>query len=184
MMDKLTKKRFLILFIAVIVIINISALSTIYYKSKIKEKKNDAIRLEQEQIRKNGMYRFFKEQLNLSDEQFHEFMSINKLYMGNAHNIGIKLKGNKLFMIDEIAKLNPNIENLDSIAKEIGNLHYELKLNTINHFIELKGICNDQQQEILQTMFKQMIMGNDHKRIRKEYQRGKNRKYPPKRRVN
>ena len=87
-------------------------------------------------------------------------------------------------MIDEIAKLNPNIENLDSIAKEIGNLHYELKLNTINHFIELKGICNDQQQEILQTMFKQMIMGNDHKRIRKEYQRGKNRKYPPKRRVN
>ena len=180
MMDKLTKKRFLILFIAVIVIINISALSTIYYKRKIKDRRIDTIRLEQEQIRKNGMYRFFKEQLNLSDEQFHEFMSINKLYMSNAHNIGIKLKDNKLFMIDEIAKVNPNIENLDSIAKEIGNLHYELKLNTINHFIELKGICNDQQQEILQKMFMQMIMGNDHERI----QRGKNRNRPPRRRTN
>ena len=184
MMDKLTKKRFLILVIAVLVIINISALVTIYYNSKIQEKRIEKINLQKERIRKIGMYRFFRDELNLSEDQFQEFKSINQFYMNNTHDIGLKLKENKLLMMSEIANKNPNIKNLDSIANEIGHLHYELKLNTINHFIELKDICNDQQQEILQKMFMQMIMGKDNNRMRKEYQRGRNRNHSQKRNVN
>ena len=77
-------------------------------------------------------------------------------------------------MMTEIAKKNPNPEILDNYAYEIGTLHYELKKQTINHFLELKKICNEEQQESLQKLFMQLLNDQDGFR-RNPRERGRNR---------
>jgi len=170
-MNNTAKKRFLIIVIIVLIIINVSALVTIYYNSKIKVKRINETNLQKEEIRKMGMYHFLKDELNLSENQFEEFKSANQEYILNTQNISTKLSNYRHLLIREIANKNPNKENIDSISRQIGNLHYDLKLITSDHFLDLKEICNDDQQESLQHLFIRMISIQDKEPRRNEHRR-------------
>ncbi|HAF28415.1 MAG TPA: hypothetical protein DCG75_05140 [Bacteroidales bacterium] len=177
-MNTKTKKSLLIGSIILLIVINISALSTIYYKSKILPKKNIELNKMKEEVHIRGMHRFIKEQLNLSESQFIKFQEISNINMTNSQKIMSKLNDKRLEMINEIAKKNPNTEILDRIAHEIGDLHYELKKSTINHFLQLKDICNEEQQEDLQKLFMHMIhdQDTDHRMMdRGPREKGRNR---------
>lgn len=176
------KKILLIGTIILLIVINISALSTIYYKSKILPKRNFELNNMKEEAHIRGMHRFIKEQLNLSESQFEKFQEISNNNMIKSQSISIKLNEKRHEMIDEIAKINPNPKLLDDIAHEIGDLHYELKKTTINHFLELKEICSDDQQEKLQRLFMKMTQEQDmvHDRMeRGPRERGHNRNNGP-----
>jgi len=160
-MNKSTKKTLLIVSIIVFVLINISALVTIFYKGKVNERRAFDVNVQKEQIRQSGMYGYFRKELDLSDEQFDDFKEINRTYSFKAHDISKELNEARHSLINEISKSNPSSELIDSIAKEIGNLHYRLKLLTADHFIELKTICNEEQQIALQKLFVRMISNQD-----------------------
>ncbi len=170
-MNAKTKKTLLISTIIVLLVVNISALSTIIYNKKVHAKKQDKISNVQDEIRKQGMRRFFQEELNLSEEQFHEFKIINTKYSQDSRKIAFQMRKKRYEMMKEIAKKNPNSGNLDQIALDIGSLHYDLKKLTINHFMELKDICNEEQQEILHKMFIQMLSVQDGERMERRHKR-------------
>lgn len=169
-----TKKTLLIGTIIILLVVNISALSTIIYNKKVRAKMEDEISNVQDGIRIQGMRRFLQEELNLSEEQFHKFKDINTNYNRDSRKIAFQMRKKRYEMMKEIAKKNPNFGNLDQIAQDIGSLHYELKKLTINHFIELKDVCDEEQQEILHKMFIQMLSIQDGERMEKK-QRGNNR---------
>lgn len=174
-----TKKTLLLGFIILLIVINISALTTIYYKSKMVPKNRMEQNNMKDQVHIRGMHRFIKEELNLSDEQFKLFQEVSRNNMIRSQEISFKLNDKRMEMMNEIAKINPNPKILDDIAHDIGELHYELKKNTIHHFLELKKICNADQQENLQKMFMQMIVNQDqdHNRMgRGPMENGRNRK--------
>lgn len=163
-MNSTSKRKILVGLVIILLIINISALSTIMYKNnqvKSRIEKEEFLRQEEQN---RGMNYFFKNELNLSDEQFESFQTINDKYFKNSHEIAYNLQNNRILLIEEIAKLNPNTKNLDNIAREIGDLHYKLKVNTIDHFMELKSLCNEEQQEKLQHFFFRMIDDQDNNR--------------------
>lgn len=178
-MDKKTKKKLLIGTIVLLLIINISALITIFYIQKIRTKNVDKLSYKQNQVQIRGMYRYLKDELELSNDQFEQFHSVNEQNKQKTREIAIKLHKNRINMVNEIAKKNPNLEKLDSIAYEIGVLHYQLKKNTISHFIELKSICNDDQQAELQQLFIKIIKEQDHGRMRMRNQKGRHKERPP-----
>jgi hypothetical protein len=176
-MNSINKKRLLIILITLLVIINVSALSTIYYNSKIKVKKIDKINIQKEEIRRSGMYDYFRNELKLSDEQFNAFKNINREYAVKTRNKSDELNNYRHLLIDEIANKDPNLKNIDSISRQIGNLHYELKLLTSDHFLGLKEICNEEQQEVLKKLFIRMISVQDKEPRRNSHRRENQEKH-------
>lgn len=181
-MDKKLKKQLLIVTIIILLVINISALITIFYNSKVSERKLQQAEILRQERQINGMHHFFRDQLKLSEEQFSEFKAINDNRIKISRNISHKLHNNRILILEEVAKVNPDLKELDRIAKEIGQLHYELKENTINQFMEMKSICNAEQQEALQQIFLQMI--NEQDKGGPRMGRGKNREHRERRRPN
>ncbi|MDA3954351.1 MAG: hypothetical protein PF485_11955 [Bacteroidales bacterium] len=173
-METKTKKTLFISTMILLIAINISALSTIYFHNRIQTKKFAEMKNMKDEVRIQGMHRFIKEELKLTDKQFEQFKEISRTNMRATHNITLKLNKKRNFMMNEIAKVNPDQESLDEIAKDIGLLHYELKKSTINHFLELKKICNNEQQEDLQKLFMHMTQDQDNLR-KKPRKQGRNR---------
>ena len=175
-METKTKKTLLISTIIILIAINISALSTIYFHNKIQTKKFVEMKNMKDEVRIQGMHRFIRDELRLTDKQFELFKEMSRANMRTNHNITLKLDKKRYFMMNEIAKENPNMQSLDEIAEDIGSLHYELKKSTINHFLKLKEICNEDQQEDLQKLFMHMTQDqDDHRRNPREQGRNRNR---------
>lgn len=156
-MNSRIKKQLLIGTIVILIIINISALVTIILHNRFERNQYSEKVFQDNNPKQQGMNYFLRNELKLNNEQFDSFQTINRTYFEKSRNIAIKLHENRILMIEEIANKNPNIEKLDQIAREIGNLHYELKNNTINHFLELKSVCNEEQQVLLQQFFFRLI---------------------------
>lgn len=160
-MKTITKKTLLISGIILLVFVNISAISTIFYHNKTQKEKFIEMERMREEVRVRGMRQFIGDELKLSTEQLNQFKELSRKNMISTHEINQKLNNYRSLMMNEIAKEIPNENTLDNIAKEIGALHYELKKNTIDHFLELKNICNDEQQKDLQKLFMRMINEQD-----------------------
>lgn len=183
-MNSKVKKQLLVITIIFLIVINITALITIFYNSTIKSKKRDEAELIKEQRQIRGMRYYFKNELKLSEKQFEEFQQINIEISKLSQEIAQKLHEKRILMLKELAKENPDLKKLNNLANEIGELHYELKNNTIKHFLELKNICNEDQQEVLQQIFMQMINEQDKGRYRERNMRrekGANRNRRPNR---
>ncbi len=60
-------------------------------------------------------------------------------------------------MIEELARPESDPAVLDSLAKKIGVLNTSLRRHTSDYFVNLKAICNDDQQQKLTLIFKQMM---------------------------
>lgn len=166
-MNKTTKKTLLIGTIIVLIVINISALATIFYHNKMRPHRVVEMNNIQDEAQTRGMHRFMREKLNLSDDQYSQFQKINRDNMIKVHNIASELSKKRVKMMNEIAKKNPNLKILDDIAYDIGSLHYELKKVTINHFLELKQICTPEQQDSLEKIFMKLIQDQDHNEMKK-----------------
>ncbi|MFP4024758.1 MAG: Spy/CpxP family protein refolding chaperone [Thiohalospira sp.] len=158
-MNTKTKKHLIIGLIIFLVAVNIAALSTIIYRNRAMPQPIVESNYEQfrQRVDEQGMYRFFKDELQLSPEQFNRFREINEDNRQQSREIARKMHIKRLEMVEQISKENPDNKKLDQIALEIGTLHYELKRNTYHHFLELKEICNQEQQEKLQHLFMRMI---------------------------
>lgn len=161
-MNTQTKKQLITGLIIFLVVVNIAALSTIIYRNKIASPpiNEDYVQLRQK-VEEQGMYRFFRNELQLSEDQFKQFRDINHQNMLRSRDIVRQLHTKRVEMMEEVSKENPDKDKLDNISHEIGTLHYELKRNTYNHFLELKEICSEDQQEKLQHMFMRMIDDQD-----------------------
>jgi len=157
-MNTQTKKHLIIGLIIFLVVVNIAALSTIIYRNRTMPQplENDYVQFRQK-VDEQGMYRFFRDELQLSRDQYIHFREINEKNRQQSREIARALHNKRLEMVEEISKENPDNEKLDQIAREIGTLHYELKRNTYHHFIDLKELCNKEQQEHLQHLFMRMI---------------------------
>jgi len=156
-MDTTNKKRLVIIVIILLLVINITALATFLFTNNIKQKRFEDIRKTREQVEFAGMHRFLKEELKLNDEQFQTFKEVGRKNFKQNREIAEKLDEKRLEFIDELTREIPNEGKLDNIAREIGDLHYQLKKNTIKHYSELKKILNPEQLEVMDKLFMQMI---------------------------
>jgi len=160
-MNKQTKKILLSTFVIALIIINLSSIATIYYHKNVRSKRIEELKVKKEQMHIGGMHRYIKEELNLDNTQFEQFREAYNNNVKESHNIANKLDSIRYEMISEIAKVNPNLNKLDELSRNIGDLHYELKKLSTSHFLELKGICNEDQQENLQKLFMRMMENHD-----------------------
>lgn len=152
-MNYFNKKNLVIISIAVLLIVNIAAISTVlfltYKKPALPEKQSiETIRA----ARKN---------LKLSAEQKDAFEFFQKDYQEKTKDVFMEMHQKRVKMMDEFSKEDPDSMLLYDLAKQTGKLHQELKIHTINHLLDLKGICTREQFKYLEGMFRQKMMNDE-----------------------
>ena len=156
-MNPTQKNRILIWLIVVLAATNLSTLGSFYYHRLNEQKTARQAADEQTKIPGEQRTRFFRDELNLTNDQLEQFRAVNRNFNRMARGIETRLAELQKAMIDELGRSNPDTAQLDNIAKEIGENHHELKKVTITFYLDLKTICTEEQQVRLHDIFQSML---------------------------
>lgn len=159
------KYRILIWVIVILVATNLSmGISFLYHKQQdkklLEQTEQEAIELPAQQ-----RTRFFREQLNLQPEQMDAFRELNRNFNRTAWQINHRLESLRVEMVTEMGQKNPDRKKLAKIAREIGDLHAQIKNETIAYYLGMKVVCNEEQQEKLNEIFISVLQRNEDVRL-------------------
>jgi uncharacterized membrane protein len=158
-MEKNTK--ILIGIIVLLILLNLTIVGTIIYKKN--EVTNYRVQDNKEiVVPNNHLGRFFREELNLSNKQHRAFQDIRNQYHQNSDSIIKKMEQNRNDIITELGKVKSDTIALNILSKDLGFLHTELKKLTIQYYLEMKEVCNEQQKVKLFQTFKTMVNSSDN----------------------
>ena len=149
-------KDILIWLIVILAVTNLSTVGTIIYRAYFQQNAIQYNSSEQTEIPDNHLGRFFRNELNLSFEQHQQFRDFRQKFHTKANIITNEMQVKRNEMMYELEKEKPDTVYLNAFAKEIGNLHEDLKQLTFEYYFNMKSICNDEQKEKLFLIFNAM----------------------------
>jgi len=164
-MKEESRKRWMVWAIVVLAIMNITTLITILYQKNQSEDAEfitapDQVQSESSSIQYSG--RYFRDQLNLSRDQMNRFVQFNPVFRQQARSINIDLDRIRHQMLTEMAKRNSDNNKLNMLSDSIGYLHSNLKKLTYRYYIDIKSICNQEQQKKLEQSFGEIFASDMH----------------------
>lgn len=159
-MKEENKSRWMVWAIVVLAIMNITTLLTILYNRNQSVEAGSVTITEQAQsedssVRYSG--RYFRDQLGFSRDQMNRFVIFNPVFRQQARSININLERIRLQMLTEMAAKNSDSNKLNMLSDTIGYLHSNLKKLTYGYYLEIKNICNLEQQKKLEQLFGEMF---------------------------
>ena len=105
--------------------------------------------------------RFFREQLNLQPDQLDAFRELNRSYNRSARRISDQLTLLRIEMVEEMGKATADTTKLHAISSEIGEMHKTLKDLTVDYYLNMKAVCDENQQEKLKEIFLSMTKSKE-----------------------
>jgi len=146
----------MVMAIVFLALMNITTLLTILYHQNRYEKTefnsaNVQDMSENSSIRYSG--RYFRDNLNLNKEQMNKFVEFNPDFRQKARSININLERVRRNMLAEMSAKNSDKSKLDMLSDSIGYLHANLKKLTYKYYLDIKDICNQNQQKKLKQLF-------------------------------
>lgn len=143
------KTKILWWIIALLAILNITTVATIIVHN-YNEKEADII-VEPNAQPING--RYFRHELGFDDSQMEVFRKNHRTFHHRANQIIADINTQKELMFENLQTANPDTVKLNTISKEIGSLHTELKEETVRFYISLAKVCNPEQKEKMKEIF-------------------------------
>lgn len=175
-MNTATRQRILIGLIILLIATNLSTIGSFYYHRISEQKKTEGTTNKQSAVPGEQRTRYFRDQLNLDDNQTNSFREINRSFNRSARAIEENLAVLRKSMIDELGAQNPDTLKLKQIAAEIGNNHRELKEITSSFYLNMREICTPEQQIKLHSIFQSMLNKENQVNLPQPgYQRGRGR---------
>ena len=155
-MKEANKNNWMVWAIAVLAVMNLATLITVvYHRNKFVEREvvamPDQAKSESTSVKYSG--RYFRDELNLSDEQMKRFSEFNPEFRQKVMAINQNLDVKRHEMLIEMAKKNCDTNRLNLLSDSIGYLHASLKKQTYLYYLNFKRICNQLQQEKLEQLF-------------------------------
>lgn len=98
-----------------------------------------------------------RRELGLSDNQYKKVLVENDKTLRTYNLVLDMMCETNVAMIEELAKKESDPIVLDSLARKIGTLNTSLRRHTGEYFLQLKSICDDEQQQKLTVIFKKMM---------------------------
>lgn len=163
-MKNASKNRWMRWAILILALMNISTLITLLvHRSHSPEEINAVSNLQDGSDNLSMRYsgRYFREQLNLNREQMKRFSEFNPQFRNNVRNINLDLLKTREQMIREMTSETSDTVKLDKLSDSVGHLHADLKKLTYKYFMEFKKVCNRDQQEKLEQIFREMFAGEN-----------------------
>jgi len=100
---------------------------------------------------------FLKTELGLSDEQYRAVSAQNNNVF-RAYQAFLDMKCELNFkLIEELSSAHPSDSVMNSLATRIGIMEGNIKKQTVNHFKNIRRICNDEQKVLLDQLLKDML---------------------------
>ena len=100
---------------------------------------------------------YFHDQLSFNSEQMSRFVEFNPVFRENVSCINMNLNTLRQKMLSEMASGKYDTIRLNTLSDSIGILHANLKKVTYKYYLEIKNICDQQQQEKLEQLFSRMF---------------------------
>lgn len=194
-MSYFTKKRLTIWALIILIAVNISALSTIvyfnYYDKPVKifhpncqESKCNTDHHHHNNNHNNNNKRdrrcpeeHMLEELEFSSEQKERFNELRHQHRQSIKALFVKNREIRNNLLDELGTSKPDIDKAYLFAVEMGNIHAELKKNSVDHFFRIREICDDEQKKKLSEMHIKMKKEDFCKSHHGENRDNKNRKH-------
>lgn len=154
------KRSWMIWAIVVLAVMNLSTLGTILYHQYQSEKpavNPDEAQKQLETDAEKFSGRYFRDKLNLDGSQMEQFRAINPVFRQQARAITVELASMRKQMLVELASSNSDTTKLNALSDAIGQLHSQLKKITYQYYLDMKGICNTEQQKLLSQLFSEMF---------------------------
>lgn len=159
------KYRILIWLIIVLVATNLSMGLSFFYHTKQDRQLSQQAEQANIEVPAQQRTRFFREQLNLNPQQVEVFRTLNRDFNRNAWQIQNQLAGLRRAMVNEMGHKDADEQELNDIATQIGELHIQLKKQTIEYYRAMKNECTDEQQEKLNKIFLSILNENEDVRL-------------------
>ena len=154
------KNTLMIWTIIVLVILNVSTWITIVYHQVQSSKMQTRNGIETKQPGANTEKftgRYFRDQLNLSIEQMDKFREFNHPFRMEARDITLQLAEKRKAMLLEMVAPKSDTSKLNALSDSIGKLHSELKKISYGYYLNIKALCNKEQQIKLEQLFNDMF---------------------------
>lgn len=168
------KYRILIWIIVILAATNLSTIGSFYYH-RINELKAAQVKQdEQTTIPGDQRTRFFREELNLNNDQIDQFREINRTFNRTARGIEANLAQLREDLITELGTASSDSLKLEQLADDIGESHKKLKQVTTTFYLDMKKICTPEQQIKLHEIFQLMLNKDSQVNLPQPgYQRGR-----------
>ncbi len=178
-MNTVTKKRFLVGTIVILIVINISALSTMafnkYQRTKnieLKDNNNQYNRGDKRQKTYHTKVKnFVKHKLSLSEEQYEQYVKLKDINIEKSNRIMQEIGDRKRLIFKAYCEETQDTVVLNKMADETGNLHAQMQKETLRHFQEVEKVLTPEQL----VKFKFMLCNMSNRRGHGQYQRGRKR---------
>ena len=172
------KYRILIWLVVILAATNLSmGLSFLYHRQQDK-KREVAVEERTIEVPAQQRTRFFREQLNLEPQQVLEFRELNRQFNRKAWGIQHHLDDLRVEMVKELSVDSPDMQKLNDISERIGDLHKQLKDETINYYLEMKRNSTKEQQVRLQEIFMSVLQNNEDVQLPQTGRRYRNNRKP------
>jgi hypothetical protein len=154
------KYKLMVWAVVVLAIMNIATIITaIYHRNQISREKVPAGNTMNKVETTSAIYsgRWFRDQLNFNSDQMSRFVEFNPIFRENVRNINNDLNILRQKMLSEMAAEDCDSKRLNALSDSIGYLHADLKKVTYKYYLEIKNICDQQQQQQLELVFSSMF---------------------------
>jgi hypothetical protein len=154
------KNSWMVWAIVALALLNITTVGTILLnRNKLNESRQTVFSAQSNIELGNAKFsgRYFREKLNLDRNQMRRFAEFNQGFRQSAMNINVDLVSHRNEMFKEMSARNCDTFKLNSLSDSIGILHSRLKRETYRYYLDLKEICDDQQDVLLDQLFMEMF---------------------------
>ena len=156
-MIRQTNNKTLIIIIIFLGLLNLSTIGTIVYHLKFGGDEQKETEVEQIDVPDTHLGRFFRQQLGLTHQQHIKFRQYRRQFHKKANMVTEQLQEKRNEFMEELGKKHSDTKKLHELSQEIGDLHAELKHLTFEYYLQMKSICNEEQQKKLYSIFWSMM---------------------------
>ena len=154
------KNRWMIWAVVILAVMNVTTIITVLYQHKKAAKEvpvTETVLTMSENASVKYSGRYFRDELGLTMEQMNRFSEFNPQFRQKVRAINLSLSRKRQEMLSEMSATVCDTAKLDMLSDSIGYLHASLKKHTYNYYLDFRKICDEQQQEKLEKLFKEMF---------------------------
>ncbi len=153
-MNYFLKKRLVFWGIILLVVMNLSSLATVWWQKHMRPGPPPGGMDEPRRAR-----HILKKELGLTDSQSKQFERIQHQHRRNSEEIHENMKNLKHDLFAQLAVDSIDEDKIEQLTLKIGQAQSELEVLTFRHFLELKNLCNDEQQKRLSSLISELLPG-------------------------
>ncbi|MEZ4950323.1 MAG: periplasmic heavy metal sensor [Saprospiraceae bacterium] len=100
---------------------------------------------------------YFQKELQLDENQSNQFKTLIENHRKEVRQLNEKRKASKESMFEALTREQTDRNLVDSLARLAANVDLEIDQKLAEHYLQLKAVCNQNQQKQLGNLFLESI---------------------------